>query len=88
MSDDKDPAPELRANRRKEIFRAIRGSKLTGQRGKWPGESVYLAATDSGKIITDNEQPPLRRVKLGAGIEDESDSAPAGESRRYSEPND
>ena len=77
MSDDKEPASDLRANRRKEVFRVIRGSKLTGQRGKWSGESGHLATADSAKIVADDELSSMRRVKLGGVIEDETDSAVA-----------
>jgi hypothetical protein len=43
MSEYEQPS-ELRASRRREVFRAIRGSKLTGQRGTDPqsGHRVRL----------------------------------------------
>jgi hypothetical protein len=88
MSDDQEPAPDLRANRRKEVFRAIRGSKLTGQRGTWSGESAHPAAAGARKIGGDDELASMRRVRLGGVIEDEADSTLAGDTRRYSEPND
>jgi hypothetical protein len=88
MSEYKDPAPDLRANRRKEIFRAVRGSKLTGQRGRWSAESGHLAVMGSGKVAADEEPQFLRRVRLGSVVEDEADAAEPPDTRRYSEPND
>ncbi|HEV7432301.1 MAG TPA: hypothetical protein VGN77_04600 [Steroidobacteraceae bacterium] len=89
MSDYKDPAPELRANRRKEVFRAVRGNKLTGQRGRWSGELAQLSAAGSKKMpAEDDELKLVRRVRLGSVIEDEAADAEARDRRRYSEPND
>ena len=88
MSAYKDPTPDLRANRRKEIFRAVRGSKLTGQRGRWPGDAPHRGTADSKKVLADDEPQPMRRLRLGSGIEDESGTAETRDARRYSEPND
>ncbi len=88
MSDYKDPAPDLRANRRKEIFRTTRGSKLSGQRGRWVGEPAAHSPTESRKAVVDDEPKPLRRIRLGGVIEDEAGAAEVSDMRRYSEPND
>ncbi len=88
MSEYKDPTPDLRANRRKEIFRAIRGTKLTGQRGRWSGEAPPPGTADSKKARADDAPQPMRRLRLGSVIEDESGAAEASDTRRYSEPND
>jgi hypothetical protein len=78
----------VRANRRKEIFRAVRGSQLTGQRGSWSGESGHLAASGKKTVVDDDEPQPKRRLRLGGVVEDEADDAEARDTRRYSEPND
>jgi hypothetical protein len=88
MSGYKDSAPDLRANRRREIFRAVRASKLTGQRGKLPGDPVPLAVADSRKALAEDEAQPPRRVRLGGPVEDEAGAAGLSDPRRYSEPND
>lgn len=88
MSDCKDPAPDLRANRRKEIFRVSRGSKLTGQRGKWAGEPAQQSPPETRKAVADDGPKPMRRIRLGGVIEDEASTAEASDMRRYSEPND
>jgi len=88
MSDYKESAPDLRANRRREIFRAVRGSKLTGQRGKLPGDPVPLTVSDARKALAEDEARPLRRIRLGGPIEDEAGAAGVSDPRRYSEPND
>jgi hypothetical protein len=88
MSEYKDPTPDLRANRRKEIFRAVRGTKLTGQRGRWSAGAPHQGSLDSRKALADDESPAMRRVRLGRVVEDESGAAEASDARRYSEPND
>jgi hypothetical protein len=89
MDEYMDPAAALRANRRKEIFRAVRGDKLTGQRTSWSGELMPLSAARPAKAAT-TEEPPQRsrRLRLGATIEDEADGAQPGVPPRYFEPND
>ena len=89
MSYYKDTAPDLRAHRRKEIFRAIRGNKLTGQRGRWPVELGQLSVADSKKVLAhDDELLAAPRVRLGSVVEDEAADAEGREIRRFSEPND
>jgi hypothetical protein len=87
MSDYKEPPPDLRANRRKEVFRATRGSKLTGQRGRWAGAPAQVPP-ESGKVVVDDGPKSMRRVRLGGMVEDEAGAAGASDPRRYSEPND
>ena len=88
MTNQKDPAPALTVNRRKEIFVAIRGSKLTGLRGRSVGESGVQPARSSRGPAYDDEPQTMRRVRLGRVIEDETDKLEARDARRYSEPND
>jgi hypothetical protein len=88
MSEYKDPTPDLRANRRKEIFRAVRGSKLTGQRGRGSADVPHLGTPDTKRVPADDEPKPMRRVRLGSVIEDESGAPESRDARRYSEPND
>lgn len=88
MSDTHKPPGGPRPNRRKEIFPAVRGSKLTEQRGGWSGrpQGVALAATKD-PIATAHRQS-VRRVRLGNEVEDESERTQAQDAPRYSEPND
>jgi len=88
MSDHNDPASDLRANRRKDVFRVLRGSKLTAQRGKWPAESANAPGPESRKAVASDEPQLVRRVRLGGVVEDEAGAAEARDPRRYSEPND
>jgi hypothetical protein len=88
MSEHNDPASDLRANRRKEVFRVLRGSKLTAQRGKWSADSTHAPGAESRKAVADDEPQPLRRVRLGGVVEDETGAVETREPRRYSEPND
>jgi hypothetical protein len=88
MSESKPPAPDLGPNRRKEIFRVVRGSKLTGQRGNWSGELGQSAVADSEKMAADDGLHAIRRVRLGRAVEDEGNDAEVRDVRRYSEPND
>jgi hypothetical protein len=90
MTEDRSPtSPDLPANRRREIFRVVRGSKLTGLRGKWAGEPGPSTHTDT-KPASGVEEPTSsrHRIKLGSAVEDEFSVAEIRRERRYSEPND
>ena len=89
MTDQKNHLADLMANRRKEIFKTVRGSKLTGLRGRSVGESgTQPAAGPRRGASNDNEPLTLRRVRLGPVIEDETDGPETLDAHRYSEPND
>lgn len=89
MSNEKYLPPDLRVNRRKEIFRTVRGSKLTQLRGRSTGESGGQSAGSPRRAIAHDDEPQTtRRVRLGPAIEDETDAPEALGVRRYSEPND
>ena len=88
MSESKELPSAQPPNRRKEIFRVARGSKLTGQRGTWSADIQSAAVADAGKSSMDDELRFMRRVRLGRVVEDEVERADALPSRRYSEPND
>jgi hypothetical protein len=88
MSESKEaPMPAL-PNRRKEIFRAVRGSKLTGQRGNWPAAAHTVTSAGKERSVLADELQIKRRVRLGSVIEDEADRGEPPVTRRYSEPND
>ena len=90
MTEDRNQTPpDLRANRRREIFKVARGSKLTGMRGKWAGEPASSAAAET-KRASGAEAPASSRlrIRLGSTVEDEFDAAEIRKERRYSEPND
>jgi hypothetical protein len=82
-------SPDLRANRRREIFKVARGSKLTGLRGKWAGEPRPSTPADT-KPASGAEDPTSSRlrIRLGSTVEDEFNAAETRKERRYSEPND
>lgn len=88
MSEPKQPATDVRPNRRKEVFRAVRGSNLTGQRGSWSAESDTLTVAGTEGKSADDELQSLRRVRLGSVVEDEAASVEPQDTRRYTEPND
>ena len=79
----------MKANRRKEIFRAARGSKLSGLRGRVSSEQNAAISPGSRPDLVYGEEPRIkRRVKLDPRIEDELTDPDVRESRGYSEPND
>jgi hypothetical protein len=87
MSESKEPPSCARPNRRKEIFRVVRGSKLTGQRGTRSAEPDNGAIAGAGISVL-QELPSMRRARLGALVEDEAGDANLPVRGRYSEPND
>ena len=67
MTEDRSQrSPDLRANRRREIFKVARGSKLTGQRGKWAGEPGPSAPADT-KPASGAEDPNVKSSSRQAG---------------------
>ena len=88
MSESKETPSCARPNRRKEVFRAVRGSKLTGQRGGWSAGPDIRATAGTKTPVLDEELLTKRRVRLGSMVEDEADSTELPVTRRYSEPND
>jgi len=77
------------ANRRKEIFKTVRGSKLSGLRGRAAGESLTAPAGGTKKIPVYEDEPQSgRRVRLAPPIEDEIAGIEVRSPPRYSEPND
>lgn len=89
MAGATDQAAALTANRRKEIFKTVRGSKLSGLRGRAAGESRTPDAGATKKLAVVEDAPQAgRRVRLGSLIEDEIAGIEARTLPRYSEPND
>ena len=79
----------MTANRRKEIFKTVRGSKLSGLRGRAAGEPFAPVAAASQKMAGFEDEPQSgRRVRLGPLIEDEITGLEVRDLPRYSEPND
>jgi hypothetical protein len=79
----------LNANRRKEIFKTVRGSTLSALRGRAAGAPLTPPAAGSQKMASYEDEPQLRRrVRLGALIEDEIAGLEVRDVRRFSEPND
>jgi hypothetical protein len=79
----------MTANRRKEIFKAVRGSKLSGVRGRGGSEPVISHAVAAKKNAAYEDEPlTRRRVRLEPPIEDETTGLEFHHPNRYSEPND
>lgn len=78
----------MTANRRTEIFKTVRGSKLSALRGRSAGELTTSPVGVTTKNHAFEDEPPLkRRVRLGPAVEDEV-ALEYRDVSRYSEPND
>lgn len=78
----------MTVNRRTEIFKTARGSKLSALRGRSAGEPTTTLVGTTGKVAAyDDDLPPRRRVRLGPPVEDEA-ALEYRDAPRYSEPND
>jgi hypothetical protein len=79
----------MTANRRKEVFRVARGSKLSGLRGRVASEHNAPVSPGSRPDFVYHEEPRIkRRMKLDPRTEDESNDLDLRDTRGYSEPND
>jgi hypothetical protein len=78
----------MTANRRTEVFKTVRGSKLSALRGRSAGEPATSPLGAARKNSAYEDDPPdRRRLRLGPPVEDEA--APEyRDANRYSEPND
>jgi hypothetical protein len=88
MDNDREPDAETRPNRRREIFRAVRASTLTGQRGELDTGGQVLAPRARSAAL---EKLPAaaRPVQRRVALEEEFGGAAEGlDARRYAEPND
>ena len=89
MTNHEDCPPDSTANRRKEVFRTTRGSRLSALRGRLVSDAEIRPVAESGSAAhAAGAQPARHRVNITRLVEDGGQGSDAVFERRYSEPND